>query len=80
MSGAGGLAARDANRFPEDVIGKRYEGWDGEWWLDGREIDELVPIIRDRLDMCARKGFDAVEPDNIDGYTNETGFPLTYED
>ena len=30
--------------------------------------------------MCSRKGFDAVEPDNIDGYTNKTGFPLTYKD
>ena len=27
---------------------------------------------------CAgSKGFDAVEPDNVDGYANETGFPLT---
>jgi hypothetical protein len=30
-----------------------------------------------RLDMCKAKGFDAVEPDNVDGYTNTTGFPLT---
>lgn len=70
----------DADRFPESVIGQKYEGWDGEWWLDIRKIDELAPIMRDRLDMCADKGFDAVEPDNIDGYTNETGFPLTYDD
>jgi len=26
------------------------------------------------------KGFDGIEPDNIDGYTLDTGFPLTYED
>jgi hypothetical protein len=30
-----------------------------------------------RFDMCRAKGFDAVEPDNVDGYTNRTGFPLT---
>ncbi len=30
-----------------------------------------------RIRMCRRKGFDALEPDNIDGYTNSTGFPLT---
>jgi len=29
------------------------------------------------MQMCKDKGFDAVEPDNIDGYTNNTGFPLT---
>lgn len=30
--------------------------------------------------MCKSKGFDAVEPDNIDGYQNDTGFPLTAAD
>ena len=33
-----------------------------------------------RLRLCREKGFDAVEPDNIDAYTNDTGFPMTYED
>jgi hypothetical protein len=28
---------------------------------------------------CA-KGFDAVEPDNVDGYSNDSGFPLTAAD
>jgi hypothetical protein len=36
--------------------------------------------MRARLDQCRDKGFDGVEPDNIDGYTNDTGFPLTYAD
>ena len=25
-------------------------------------------------------GFDGIEWDNVDGYTNKTGFPLTYQD
>jgi hypothetical protein len=33
-----------------------------------------------RLRLCREKGLDAVEPDNIDAYTNDTGFPMTYED
>jgi len=33
-----------------------------------------------RLRMCAGKGFDAVEADNIDGFTNATGFALTAAD
>jgi hypothetical protein len=33
-----------------------------------------------RLDMCRDKGFDAVEPDNMDGYRNRTGFRLTAAD
>ena len=70
----------DAGQFPAAVIGNDYGGWPGEKWLDIRQIDALAPIIRARLDLCRDKGFDAVEPDNIDGYTNDTGFPLTYAD
>jgi hypothetical protein len=70
----------DAGLFPDSVIGKEYEGWPGENWLDIRQIDLLGPVMAARLDICQAKGFDAVEPDNIDGYTNDTGFPLTYDD
>jgi len=70
----------DASDFPQVVLGKNYEGWAGEKWLDIRRIDLLGPIMRARLDLCRHKGFDGVEPDNIDGYTNDTGFPLTYQD
>jgi len=70
----------DALDFPEEVIGKNYAGWPGEKWLDIRRIDLLAPVLRARLDNCAAKGFDGIEPDNIDGYTNDTGFPLTYAD
>ena len=62
------------------VIGKDYAGWPGEKWLDIRRIDLLGPIMRARFDQCKAKGFDAIEPDNIDGYTNDTGFLLTYQD
>jgi hypothetical protein len=70
----------DADAFPSEVLGDDYDGWEGERWLDIRNIDALAPIMGARLDLCAAKGFDAVEPDNIDGYTNDTGFPLTYGD
>jgi endo-alpha-1,4-polygalactosaminidase (GH114 family) len=70
----------DAAAFPERVLGRKYEGWPGERWLDIRQLDVLGPIMAARLDACADKGFDGVEVDNVDGYTNATGFPLTYED
>ena len=37
----------------------------------------LLPIINARVAKCAAAGFDAVDFDNVDGYTNDTGFPLT---
>lgn len=67
----------DASRFPAVVKGKS-NGWAGERWLDIRRIDKLGPIMKDRLDLAVAKGCDGIEPDNIDGYTNNTGFPLTY--
>ncbi len=70
----------DAPQFPASVIGKDYEGWSGEKWLDIRQIELLAPIMRSRLDQCAAKGFDGIEPDNIDGYQQDTGFSLTYKD
>ncbi len=70
----------DKDQFPVSVIGKDYAGWPGEKWLDIRRLDLLAPIIQARFDECRAKGFDGIEPDNIDGYLNDTGFPLTYQD
>ncbi|MFC8080766.1 endo alpha-1,4 polygalactosaminidase [Streptomyces sp. NPDC057307] len=69
----------DAAKFPKSVLGKG-NGWDGERWLDIRRTDVLGPLMAERIDMCKEKGFDAVEPDNMDGYRNPTGFPLTAAD
>ena len=30
-----------------------------------------------RFEMCREKGFDAVEPDNIEAFENNSGFPIT---
>jgi glycosyl hydrolase family 114 len=70
----------DAGRFPAAVLGKELDGWPGERWLDVRRWDVLEPILAARFDTCRQKGFDAVEPDNVDGYQNESGFPLTASD
>ncbi len=70
----------DRDQFPPEVLGKAYEGWPGEKWLDIRRLDLLAPILRARLDICKAKGFDAVEPDNMEIHSNGSGFPITYED
>ncbi|MBF0493224.1 MAG: endo alpha-1,4 polygalactosaminidase [Deltaproteobacteria bacterium] len=69
----------DASQFPASVKGLG-NGWPGENWLDIRRLDILLPLLEARLDLCHAKGFDAVEPDNMDGYSNTTGFPLTAND
>ncbi|MGB9639514.1 MAG: endo alpha-1,4 polygalactosaminidase, partial [Anaerolineales bacterium] len=70
----------DAKLFPPEVIGKDYFGWQGEKWLDIRQIEYLAPILRARLDLCKIKGFDGVDADNVDGYNNDTGFAITADD
>lgn len=69
----------DAGAFPKELLGAG-NGWEGERWLDIRKTAELEPLMAARIDMCRTKGFDAVEPDNMDGYRNPSGFPLTAAD
>ncbi len=66
----------DKNDFPTDVLGKNMDGWDGEKWLDISN-EALAPIMKARLDLAVEKGCDGVEPDNMDGYKNSTGFSLS---
>lgn len=70
----------DAQNFPKSIIGKPLPDWPGEQWLDIRQISILMPILTARIQMCKEKGFDAIDADNVDGYKNATGFPLTGHD
>lgn len=70
----------DRRAFPRSVRGAEYHGWEGEEWLDVRQLDALLPIMAARMRLCRDKGFVAVEPDNIDGFQNKTGFPITEAD
>ncbi|MBV1856338.1 endo alpha-1,4 polygalactosaminidase [Catellatospora tritici] len=74
----------DAAQFPAAIVGSPLVGWEGENWLDVRDVRQpgsaLAALMRARLDMCDAKGFDAVEFDNIDAFVNVTGFPLTGSD
>lgn len=70
----------DAKRFPRSVLGRPDQGWPGERWLDIRRLGVLLPIMTKRIAMCESKGFDAVDPDNVDGVENDTGFHLTLKE
>jgi len=70
----------DASVFPDEVKGNDLDNWAGEKWLDISKIDLLKPIMIDRLNLAKSKKCDGVEPDNVDGYTNNTGFNLTFDD
>jgi hypothetical protein len=59
--------------------GKPLAGWAGENWLDVRSPTVLALAVQ-RMDLAVSKGCDGVEPDNMDGYANDSGFPLTAGD
>jgi hypothetical protein len=69
----------DAAGFPNAAIGDAMDGWPGERWLDTRHPDVRNRMI-ERLDLAVTKGCDGVEPDNVDGYLNQTGFDLDRDD
>jgi hypothetical protein len=69
----------DANLFPTSALGSNVSGWQGEKWLDVRD-STVRSIMAQRMDLAKSKGCDGLEPDNVDGYANKSGFPLTMQD
>ncbi|WP_406201649.1 endo alpha-1,4 polygalactosaminidase [Kitasatospora sp. NBC_01560] len=69
----------DATAFAQALQGGG-NGWKGEKWFDIRKLDQLKPLMAARFDMCRQKGFDAIEPDTIEAYNQNSGFPLTADD
>lgn len=69
----------DADEFLTAVLGNNLDGWPDEKWLDISNT-ALQSIMTARLDLAVDKGCDGVDPDNVDGYSNNTGFTLTAAD
>jgi glycosyl hydrolase family 114 len=70
----------DAASYPDSIKGRAVSGFKDERWLDIRQTSILFPILDARVAKCAQAGFDGVEWDNVDGFSNRTGFPLTAAD
>jgi len=74
----------DSAQFPAGLLGSDVVGWPGEKWLDvrpgGPDYATLQAIMTARFQLCAQRGFDAVEPDNLDSYENSPGFSTTGDD
>lgn len=69
----------DAKQFPTAAVGKALDGWKGERWLDIRS-PAVQTLMQARLALAKTKQCDGVEPDNVDGYSNHTGFSLNKAD
>jgi hypothetical protein len=69
----------DYSSFPASALGSVVEDYPSERYLDIRS-PVVVNIIKSRVAMCAKKGFDAIEPDIDDSYAKNTGFPIARDD
>lgn len=69
----------DADAFPQTAVGKALPEWPDEQWLDIRDTT-VRQVMLTRMDLAQQRGCDAVEPDNVDAYINDSGFPLTQSD
>ncbi|MGA2447513.1 MAG: endo alpha-1,4 polygalactosaminidase [Polyangiaceae bacterium] len=66
----------DYAQFPSSVVGPADQGWTGENWLLVTAANQsiILPLMEARFrNWCQAKGFDAVEPDNLDAWTNISG-------
>ena len=70
----------DADDFPKEVIGKDYEGWPGEKWLDIRRFADFAALMQARFDLAVEKGCDGIDADNMQNYDEDTGFAISAAD
>lgn len=78
-AGSGDPHRPDFDRFDAADLGHPLAGFEEERWLDIRS-ERVWDIMLARLDLAVERGCDGVEPDNVDGVTNDTGFNLTARD
>ncbi|KAI0020734.1 glycoside hydrolase superfamily [Xylariomycetidae sp. FL0641] len=69
----------DAGAFPSDAVGQTLDGWPDERWLDVRSPG-VREVMTKRITNAKDKGCQGIDPDNVDGYDNDSGFPLTQAD
>lgn len=68
----------DYGQFVSADIGQPLQGWEGENWIDTRSTN-VRNIMKARIALAKSKGCDAIDPDNMDGYATNSGFPLSQD-
>jgi hypothetical protein len=67
------MGRSDYAQFPSSVVGPGVAGWPDENWLLVTAANQsvILPLMRARfVTWCKNKGFDAIEPDNLDAWSN----------
>lgn len=71
----------DAAQYPNYLKIQQDPDWPEEYFLDVSDVfksgSALAPILQARFKMCKDKGFDALEPDNLQNDENVSGGKVT---
>jgi hypothetical protein len=78
----------DASEYASAILGSPVPGYSDERYVDIRQWSDdpgptgmtLGQVLTARFQLCQDEGFDGVETDLDDTYTDSTGFPLTMTD
>jgi hypothetical protein len=69
----------DTSLFQPSDYGSQLPDWPNEHWAN-ISSPSVRAVMLSRLDLAANQSCDAVDPDNIDGYSNSNGLHLTQAD
>ncbi len=69
----------DDSEFRIEDKGSSLQGWKGERWLNIRS-ENVRNIMKTRMDYARQQGCDGVDPDNVDAYSNPSGFYFSAEE
>jgi len=70
----------DYNQFTPSDLGSALPDWQGEKYLNLRSAN-VLKVMQNRIKMASDNGCDAIDPDNMDAYSNNGGgFGLTQAD
>ncbi|KAJ6789593.1 hypothetical protein PWT90_09058 [Aphanocladium album] len=70
---------KDKDDFPEEDIGKGLPKWKGEKYVNIRS-QAIRDIMTARIQAAHDSGCHAIDPDNLDIYSSDSGFDITPEE
>jgi hypothetical protein len=56
--------------------GQPIDGWPGQYWVDVRQ-PAVLDVMRARITLAADKGCDAIDADDVDVRSNDSGFSIS---
>lgn len=69
----------DTAQFPAATRGNKLKDWEKESWLDIKN-PQVRSVMINRMELAREKNCDAIDPDNVDEFTHQSGFTITKAD